>query len=211
MRRPQALDGVSADVALDWVGTFSFETVARLVNDAYDELCDRAPATPFLIVFTERFARERLEALAQAEGLRRKPVPELLFVCVNNAGRSVMAAALVNHRAGGQVHVRSAGSDPAGEVHDAVRAVLVELGVDVDGMVPKPLSDEVVAAADVVVTMGCGDACPVYPNIRYVDWAVEDPAGRSLDAVRRIRDDLDRRVQTLLRQLAGAAGATDAS
>jgi arsenate reductase (thioredoxin) len=204
MRRPRALDGVASDLALEWVGSFSYETVARLVNESYDELVDRSPANPFLIVFAERFARERLEALAQAEGLRPKTVPELLFVCVNNAGRSVMAAALVNHRAGGRVHVRSAGRHPAGDVHDHVRAVLAEVGIDVSSMLPRPLSDEVVAAADVVVTMGCGDACPVYPNIRYVDWAVEDPAGRPLDAVRRIRDDIDSRVEALLRQLAGA-------
>ena len=203
MTRPRALEGVSSDLALDWVGTFSYETVVRLVNEAYDDLSGRSPSNPFLIVFVERFARERLEALAQASGAMPKTVPELLFVCVNNAGRSVMAAALVAHRSEGRVHVRSAGRDPAGDVHDNVRTVLAELGIDVSSVLPKPLCDEVVAAADIVVTMGCGDACPVYPNIRYVDWAVEDPAGRPLDAVRRIRDDIDNRVRVLLNQLAG--------
>ena len=127
--------------------------------------------------------------------------PEVLFVCVHNAGRSQMAAALVKLRSRGLVHVRSAGSAPAEEVNPAVVEAMGELGVDLSEEFPKPLTDEVVRAADVVVTMGCGDACPIYPGKRYEDWALDDPAGRNLEAVRRIRDEVDRRVQLLVAEL----------
>jgi arsenate reductase len=206
MGRPRGLDAVAAELALDWVGIFSYESVARLVRDTYDRLAERAPGGPFPLVSTERLARERLEALAQAQGGADKAVPEILFVCTNNAGRSVMAAALLECHAGGRVHVRSAGSDPAAEINTTVAAVLGERGLDVDGAFPKPLTDEVVAAADVVITMGCGDACAVFPGIRYVDWAVEDPAGRPVEAVRAICDDIDRRVRGLLAGLADLSG-----
>jgi arsenate reductase len=210
MGRPRALEAVASDLALGWVGVFSYESVARLVHHTYDTLAERAPGGPFLLVLTERFARERLDALAQRQGAKAKTVPEVLFVCTNNAGRSLMAAALVDHYAAGRVHVRSAGSDPAGALHATVAEVLRERGVDVNGAFPKPLTDDVVAAADLVVTMGCGDACPVYPHVRYVDWAVDDPVGRSLDYVRGIRDDVDRRVRALLSDLGiPVAGAAD--
>jgi arsenate reductase (thioredoxin) len=129
-------------------------------------------------------------------------VPEVLFVCVHNAGRSQMAAALLNHRAQGRVHVRSGGTDPAEEINPAVVEALAEMGIDVQEEFPKPLTDEVVRAADAVVTMGCGDACPIYPGKRYLDWELDDPAGQPLETVRRIRDEIDRRVQTLLTELA---------
>jgi protein-tyrosine-phosphatase len=149
-----------------------------------------------LPVLAERFVRDRLRALAQAEGLMVKEVPEVLFVCVHNAGRSQMAAALLNHHAEGRVHVRSAGSTPADEIHPNVRTAMAEVGVDLSREFPKPLTDEVVRAADVVITMGCGDACPVYPGKRYLDWNLEDPAEGDLDRVRRIRDEIDRRVES---------------
>jgi arsenate reductase (thioredoxin) len=120
---------------------------------------------------------------------------------VHNAGRSQMAAALLDHRAQGGVRVRSAGSDPADEMNPVVVEALAELGLDVDKEFPKPLTDEAVRAAEVVVTMGCGDACPVYPGKRYLDWELDDPAGQPLDAVRRIRDEIDGRVQALLAEL----------
>jgi arsenate reductase (thioredoxin) len=128
-------------------------------------------------------------------------VPEVLFVCVHNAGRSQMAAALLRHRARGRVHVRSAGSDPGEEINPAVVEALAEMGIDMREEFPKPLTDEAVRAADAVVTMGCGDACPVYPGKRYLDWELEDPAGRPLEVVRRIRDEIDGHVQTLLTEL----------
>jgi protein-tyrosine-phosphatase len=128
-------------------------------------------------------------------------VPEVLFVCVHNAGRSQMAAALLDHHAHGRVQVRSAGSAPADEINPAVRAAMDEIGVDLSAAFPKKLTTDAVAAADVVITMGCGDACPVFPGKRYLDWELPDPAGKGLDAVRPIRDEIDRRVRELVRQL----------
>jgi protein-tyrosine-phosphatase len=129
-------------------------------------------------------------------------VPDVLFVCVHNAGRSQMAAALLDHRAGGAVHVRSAGSDPADRLNPAVVQAMTEVGLDISKEFPKPLTDEAVRAADVVITMGCGDACPFYPGKRYLDWDLEDPAGKPLETVRRIRDAIDDKVQALLQQIA---------
>ena len=134
-------------------------------------------------------------------GLVTKEQPEVLFVCVHNAGRSQMAAGLVRLRSGGTVNVRSAGSDPADTINPAVVEAMAELGVDMSEEYPKPLTDEVVRAADVVITMGCGDACPIYPGKRYEDWALDDPAGQDLETVRRIRDDLDARVTVLVSEL----------
>jgi protein-tyrosine-phosphatase len=125
----------------------------------------------------------------------------VLFVCVQNAGRSQIAAALLAHRAAGRVHVRSAGSEPAERIHPPVVAALAEIGIDVSHESPKPLADAAVRAADAVVTMGCGDACPIYPGKRYEDWEVEDPAGKPLETVRRIRDEIDARVQKLIADL----------
>ena len=130
--------------------------------------------------------------------------PEVLFVCVHNAGRSQMAAALLHHHAGGAVHVRSAGSTPADEVNPAVVEVMREIGIDISKEFPKPLTDESVRASDVVITMGCGDACPVFPGKRYLDWELDDPSGRSVDEIRPIRDEIDRRVLALLAELAPA-------
>jgi arsenate reductase len=184
----------------EFEGIFSRETVARYIAESVD-LLGGARINVFVPVLAHRFAQERLRALGQAETLITKDVPEVLFVCVQNAGRSQMAAALLNHRANGRVHVRSAGSDPAEQINPAVVEALAELDIDVAEEFPKPLTDEVVRAADAVVTMGCGDACPTYPGKRYLDWKLEDPHGQPLDVVRRIRDDIDSRVQQLLREL----------
>jgi len=127
--------------------------------------------------------------------------PEVLFICVHNAGRSQMAAGLLKLRSQGRINVRSAGSAPAEEINPNAVAALEELGIDVTEEYPKPLTDEVVRAADIVITMGCGDACPVYPGKKYEDWELDDPAGQDLETVRRIRDQLDRRVQELIGEL----------
>ncbi len=127
-----------------------------------------------------------------------RQMPEVLFVCVHNAGRSQMAAGLVRLRSDGRIHVRSAGSDPGEEINPAVVEAMEELGVDMGEEFPKRLTDDVVRAADVVITMGCGDACPVYPGKRYEDWALDDPAGQDIETVRRIRDQIDARVQALV-------------
>ncbi len=138
------------------------------------------------------------------------PAPQVLFVCVHNAGRSQMAAALLDHYAAGRVEVRSAGSAPADAINPAVREAMAEIGIDISAEYPKPWTDEVVRAADVVVTMGCGDACPVFPGRRYEDWVLDDPAGLDVDDVRPIRDDIDTRVRGLLDEL-GVAPAEDAA
>jgi protein-tyrosine-phosphatase len=131
--------------------------------------------------------------------------PQVLFVCVHNAGRSQMAAALLDHHAKGRVRVRSAGSAPGDRINPAVTAVMGEIGIDMSQALPKPLTDEFVRAADVVVTMGCGDACPIYPGKRYEDWELEDPAGQPVEVVRRIRDDIDASVRRLLAELVPSA------
>lgn len=130
-------------------------------------------------------------------------IPEVLFVCVHNAGRSQMAAALLDHHAGGRVKVRSAGSTPADEVNPAVVAAMAEVGLDMSAAYPKLLTTEAVKQSDVVITMGCGDACPLFPGKRYLDWQLEDPGGKTLEEVRPIRDEIDRRVRTLLHELVG--------
>ena len=136
-----------------------------------------------------------------------KEQPEVLFVCVHNAGRSQMAAGLVKLRSRGRVHVRSAGSAPAEEINPAAVQAMAELGVDLSDEFPKPLTNDAVSAADVVITMGCGDACPIYPGKRYEDWELEDPDGKDLETVRRIRDEIDQRVQQLIGELLPAAPA----
>jgi arsenate reductase (thioredoxin) len=131
-------------------------------------------------------------------------MPEVLFVCVHNAGRSQMAAGLVKLRSHGRIQVRSAGSAPAEQINPAVIEAMTEIGVDMSQEFPKPLTDEVVRAADVVITMGCGDACPIYPGKRYEDWQLDDPAGQDVETVRRIRDEIDARVRRLVGELTKA-------
>lgn len=188
-------------LADDFRGLYSHETIARFVDESLESLFADARIADYVPVLAYRFTKERLTALAQAEGDVPKQVPEVVFVCVRNAGRSQLAAALLTHHGRGAVHVRSAGSDPADAVNPAVLEVLAELGIDTSIEFPKPLTDEVVRAADVVVTMGCGDACPVYPGKHYEDWKIDDPEGKSLEEVRQIRDDIEARVRTLLTEL----------
>ncbi|MFO7571592.1 MAG: arsenate reductase ArsC [Gaiellaceae bacterium] len=185
----------------EFAGVFSTQTIERYLAESVDMLGE-SKINVYVPVLAHRFARERLKALGQAEGLVAKEQPEVLFVCVQNAGRSQMAAGLVTLRSRGAVSVRSAGSDPAEGVNPHVADVMGELGADLASAFPKPLTDEVVRAADVVITMGCGDACPIYPGKRYEDWVVADPAeASSLDEVRAIRDDIDGRVQGLLSEI----------
>lgn len=187
-------------LSLEFAGTFSPETVERYTRESLAGL-QGARVASFIPVLVHRFARERLRALAQVEGKMAKGVPEVLFVCVHNAGRSQMAAGLLDALADGRVHVRSAGSTPASAINPAVVSAMEELGLDLSKEFPKPLTDEVVQAADVVITMGCGDACPIYPGKRYVDWEVPDPAGQPLETVRAIRGDIQRRVEELLAEM----------
>jgi arsenate reductase (thioredoxin) len=199
----------------EFAGVFSRQTIERYLAESVD-LLGESKINVYVPVLAHRFARERLKALGQADGRITKTQPEVLFVCVQNAGRSQMAAGLVDLRSQGAVSVRSAGSDPAESVNPHVAEVMGELGVDLATAFPKPLTDEVVRAADVVITMGCGDACPLYPGKRYEDWVVADPAeAESLEEVRAIRDDIDARVAKLLGELgvesSGQANATPGS
>jgi protein-tyrosine-phosphatase len=182
-------------------GIFNTETVGRYVHESYVALYRTARVHQHLPALAEHFAGDRLTALAQVTGAIGKPVPEVLFLCVHNAGRSQIAAALLAHHAQGRVHVRSAGSHPASDLENPVVEVMAEIGLDLADAYPKPFTDDVIRAADIIVTMGCGDACPVLPGKRYLDWQLPDPDALPLDAVRSIRDDIDTRVQALLADL----------
>ncbi len=189
------------DLSYAYEGVFSRESIAAAVTAARDVLEPVSRIPTFLPILVAKQAREQLLAAAQAEGRIAKTVPELLFVCVHNAGRSQLAAALAEHLSAHRVHVRSAGSAPTNEVNPLVIDVLAERGITMQTPYPKPLSDNVIGAADVIVTMGCGDACPIYPGKRYEDWKVADPDGQPIEVVREIRDDIQARVTTLLRDI----------
>jgi protein-tyrosine-phosphatase len=201
------IDQAASRLADEFSGIFSQETIARYMAESTD-LLGEAKVNVFVPVLAHRFTRERLKALAQAEGMVDKDQPEVLFVCVHNAGRSQMAAGLLKLRSEGRINVRSAGSSPEGEINPNAVIALEELGVDMSEAFPKPLTDEVVRAADVVITMGCGDACPIYPGKKYEDWVLDDPAGQNLETVRRIRDEIDGRVQQLIAELLPEPPAT---
>ncbi len=205
---PEAVESVARDLAYRFASTFSAETVSRYVAESYLLLSQRATVRTHLAALTARYAAERLDALASAKGLVLRGTPEVLFVCVQNAGRSQLAAAYLRHLAGGAVHVRTAGSAPATDVHPRIAETLAEAGVPPTDDYPKPLTDEVVQAADYVVTMGCGDACPVYPGRRYLDWELDDPLTLDEAGMRRVRDEVRGRVEGLLVELGFASQQT---
>ena len=186
-----------ADELADELSELNRDLVTAIVRESYAGLVRSAKLTQHMIPLTERFARQRLADLMRD---REISVPQVLFVCVANAGRSQLAAALMNQLSGGTVIARSAGSNPAVDVHPSVRSLLTEIEGDKDAATafPKPLTDDAVRAADVVITMGCGDVCPIIPGVRYEDWAVGDPALASDDGAKAIRDDIATRVHTLL-------------
>jgi len=195
------LHRISGQLAHKFEGIFTAETVERYVFESYTALARTSKIRTHLPATTEHFAKDRLTALAQSKGAIAHDIPEVLFVCVHNAGRSQMAAALLHKHSAGRIHVRSAGSMPAAEVEPSVLEAMAEVGLDLSAEFPKPLTDDVVRAADVVVTMGCGDSCPIYSGKRYLDWQIADPAGAGIDEARRIRDEVDARVQALLQEL----------
>lgn len=195
------LHRASERLAHQFAGMVNEETVERVVFESYAALARTAAVKTHLTSLAEKFAHDRLTALAQSKGLIVKRVPEVLFVCVQNSGRSQMAAALTRQIAGDRVHVRSAGSQPGERILPEVALVLAEIDLDVTDEFPKPLTDDVVRAADAVVTMGCGDACPLYPGKRYLDWQLDDPSDLDLDGVRRVRDDIRDRVEQLISEL----------
>ncbi len=195
---PEALARITQDLATRFRGTFSAETVRDYVAESAVLLSERSHITNRLPSLTAQFAGDRLRALADADGLETGDVPDILFVCVQNAGRSQLASAILRSLAGDTVRVLTAGSEPAGSINPLIVAALDEVGIPVGGEYPKPLTDEVVRAADYVITMGCGDACPIYPGRKYLDWDLPDPATMTLDGVREVRDEIDRRVRELL-------------
>jgi arsenate reductase len=201
-----ALKTAARHLREEFEGTFSVETIEQFLATSYDQFADRATVTNFLPLMAERFARQRLHALARIEGHDHDRLPIVLFLCVHNAGRSQMALGWFNHLAGGRAIAWSGGSEPASEVNPAAVQAMAEVGIDIVGEFPKPWTDEIVRAANVVVTMGCGDACPIFPGKRYEDWVLDDPAGLDLEAVRPIRDEIARRVKDLLESLTTRQG-----
>jgi arsenate reductase (thioredoxin) len=197
----KVLDEVAARLSDRFTGVFSPETVQRCVDESYYDLSRTARIQRHLPALTENFASERLTALAQTRGAITKRVPEILFLCAYNAGRSQIAASLGQRHSHGRVHVRCAGSHPADWLDLTVLEALDEWGIEVEQLYPKPLTDDVLSAADVIVTMGCGDACPVLSGKRYLDWDIPDPAGLDLAAVRDIRNEIDARVRALIDEL----------
>jgi arsenate reductase len=175
-----ALKTAATRLHREFDGTFGVETIERFLPSSYDQFAGRASVPNFLPLLAERFARQRLNALARVEGKVTDGKPTVLFLCTHNAGRSQMAL---------------------GFFADSAIAAMAEVGIDITGEFPKPWTDEIVQAADVVITMGCGDACPIFPGKRYENWELPDPAGQSLDAVRPIRDDIEERVRRLLADL----------
>lgn len=188
-------------LASEFDGAFGAETIERFLHTSYDQFAGRASVATFLPLLAERFARQRLQALARVEGVHHDGRPVVLFLCVHNAGRSQMALGFFQHHAREAAVAWSGGSEPGEQVNPSAIAAMQERGIDISAEYPKPWTDEVVRAADVVVTMGCGDACPVFPGKRYEDWTLDDPAGQDVAAVRPIRDEIERRVLTLLEDL----------
>lgn len=197
-----ALHTAASHLRDEFTGVFGIETIERFLESSYDELAPRAKARRFLALFAERFARQRLQALARVEGHDDGTgVPIVLFLCVHNAGRSQIALGWLEHLAGKRAVAWSGGTVPVDEINRLCVAAMAEVGIDISGEFPKPWTDEVVRAADVVVTMGCGDACPIFPGKIYEDWDIPDLIGMSLEELRPIRDDIGRRVRELLARL----------
>lgn len=196
-----ALKTAATRLQTDFGDMFGVETIERFLNSSYDQFAGRATVTNFLPLLAERFARQRLKALAKVEGKHHDGKPIVLFLCTHNAGRSQMAMGFFTHLAGDAAVAWSGGSEPGIEVNPAAVQAMAEVGIDISGEYPKPWTDEIVQAADVVITMGCGDACPVFPGRRYEEWVLDDPAGHDVDGVRPIRDDIEERVRRLLADL----------
>jgi protein-tyrosine-phosphatase len=192
-----------SSVALErrWHGRINVETIERFMTESLDLILPAAHITTWVPVLVERLTDDRLRALMRLESTRTDLNPSVLFLCVHNAGRSQIAAGFMRQLAGDKVDVFSGGSAPADGVNPAVVAAMAEKDIDISAELPQPWADEIVRAADVIVVMGCGDACPVYPGKRYLDWELDDPAGKSVEDVRPIRDEIERRVRGLLTEL----------
>jgi arsenate reductase (thioredoxin) len=200
-----ALRTAARRLAGEFADVYGRETVERFLHSSYDQLASRSTVPHYLPLLAERFARQRLHALARVEGHHRDGKPVVLFMCTHNAGRSQMALGFFTHLAGDAAIAWSGGSEPGTAINPSAVAAMAERGIDITSEYPKPWTDEVVRAADVVITMGCGDACPIFPGKRYENWELDDPAGLDVAAVRPIRDEVERRVRHLLDELHTAA------
>lgn len=196
-----ALRQATARLEDDFRQFFGTETIERFLVSSFDQFAASARIRKFLPLIAERFARQRLEAVARLEGHRNDGKSVVLFLCTHNAGRSQMALGFFEALAGDKAIAWSGGSEPGDEVNPVAVQAMAERNIDISREFPKPWTDETVRAADVVITMGCGDACPVFPGKRYEDWALEDPAGQGLESVRAIREDIKARVQQLVAEL----------
>lgn len=195
------LHSAARDLHTEFRGIFGEETIESLLFDSYNELAATATVTRWLVVGAESFARQRLQALAHAESAATDRKPSVLFLCVHNAGRSQMALGWFKHLAGDRAVAWSGGSEPVAGLNPGVLAAMAEVGIDISHEFSKPWTDEFVLAADVVITMGCGDACPLLPGKHYEDWELDDPAGKTVDQIRPIRDEIRDRVANLIEKL----------
>jgi arsenate reductase len=196
-----ALKTAATRLSEEFAGAFNLETIERFLHSSFDQFASKATVVNFLPLLAERYAKQQLQAAAKVEGKVTDGKPVVLFLCVHNAGRSQMALGFFNHHAGDAAVAWSGGSEPGESMNRAAVAAMAERGIDIAQEFPKPWTDEIVQAADVVVTMGCGDACPYFPGKRYEDWELEDPAGKDVADVRPIRDEIERRVLALLDEL----------
>jgi arsenate reductase len=194
------VDHVVNQLSRKYAGKFDENDVRPVVTESFNSFAD-AKVRTFIPVFTARYADDRLRALAKVRGLIADAPPSVLFVCVHNAGRSQMAAGWVRHLSEGRIEVYSGGSLPGKDLNAAAVAAMQEVGIDIANEFPKPFAVEIVQAADVVITMGCGDTCPIFPGKRYEDWALDDPAGLGVESVRPIRDEIRKRVVDLIHDL----------
>lgn len=201
IEQQHALRSAGVNLHREFEGVFGTETIEQFLVTSYDQFAANARIHTFLPLMAERFARQRLKALAKVEGKASDGLPVVLFLCVHNAGRSQMALGWFNRLARGRAVAWSGGSEPGKEVNPSAVLAMAEVGIDIEQEFPKPWTDEIVRAADVVITMGCGDACPLFPGKRYEDWALDDPAGQDVEAVRPIRDEIGQRVRALLASL----------
>jgi protein-tyrosine-phosphatase len=196
-----ALTTAATRLERDFAEVFGLETIERFLQSSYEQFAGRATIANFLPLLAERFARQRLYALARVEGKVSDGKPTVLFLCTHNAGRSQMALGYFTHFAADDAVAWSGGSEPGDRINPSAVEAMAEVGIDITGEFPKPWTDEIVQAADVVITMGCGDACPIFPGKRYQNWDLPDPAGQDVAAVRPIRDDIEERVRRLLADL----------
>ena len=201
LEQKMALRNAASRLQRQFDGVFNTETIERFLYSSYDEFASRSTVLTWLPLLAEKFARQRLQALAKVEGKSDDSRPTVLFLCVHNAGRSQMAMGWFKALAGDRAVAWSGGSEPSSQVNPAAIEAMAEVGIDITEEFPKPWTDEIVRAADAVITMGCGDACPIFPGKRYEDWVLEDPQGLDVASVRPIRDEIKGRVVVLLESL----------